>query len=153
MTLLRKSLRALSLPSSILILVALSASAAQAQLIEEMNMTIPFDFTVQDQHFDAGTYTLSSIDADDKTSFKIVGTESEAEAVFLTRSLATDPEIDKPHVVFDLVNGQHVLSEIRIPARSIARAVIVEPSDSTASMKPAASADETVIIDLTSRES
>lgn len=84
---------------------------AQAEVREQIVVTLPFDFVVRGQILPAGTYTVSSF-SDDKLEGLVLSSYDNHVSVIVLPTTVGSAEADKPSVSFKRIGDSNVLSKI-----------------------------------------
>ena len=84
---------------------------AKAQVVDQIVVTIPFEFVVAGQTLPAGTYRVNRL-SDDKWEGLILSSfENRATAIVRPIEVESIPD-NKAHVSFETAGGEHFLSKI-----------------------------------------
>jgi hypothetical protein len=84
---------------------------AKAQAVDQIIVTIPFEFVVAGKTLPAGTYRVNRV-SDDKWEGLILSSfENRASAIVRPIEVESIPD-DKAHVSFETAGGEHFLSKI-----------------------------------------
>jgi homoserine dehydrogenase len=99
------------------ILVALVSFAglgitAKAQVVEQIVVTIPFEFVAAGKTLPAGTYTINRLSDDRFAGLVIRSFENRASAIVLPAEVESAPA-DKAQVSFETAGDEHFLSKIK----------------------------------------
>ena len=89
----------------------LSVVSVKAQT-SRISMNIPFDFTVGQRTFPAGTYTLEPARSDSRTVWLLKSEAGKDRLVFITNSAWTKENIPQNRLVFNQYGDRHILSQI-----------------------------------------
>jgi hypothetical protein len=90
---------------------------AKAQVVDQVVMTIPFQFVVAGETLPAGTYRVNRL-SDDKWEGLILSSfENRAGAIVHPIEVESTDEVEsthdgKPHVSFEIAGGEYFLSKI-----------------------------------------
>jgi hypothetical protein len=87
------------------------SAVAQAEVRDEIVVTLPFDFVVSGENLPAGTYTVSRL-SDDKLDGLILSSQRNHVSVVVHPTAVGDAVADKPSVSFNHVGNSHFLSQI-----------------------------------------
>jgi len=93
------------------------ASISQADWEPRLQVTIPFQFSVDNSTLPAGEYVFSTSPAE-ANALRIYRIDGDAGVLTLTQEIA-DSEVPAetiPGVVFETLNGKHFLEQIHIPS-------------------------------------
>ena len=93
-------------------LLAASLRPAAAQVVYPLEFNIPFDFTVSEKTFPAGTYTVSPMSSYSEGVFALRDMDSKKEIVFLAESAESANVPRKSELIFVKVGDHYFLSEI-----------------------------------------
>lgn len=94
------------------LIVMTAAGAAFALQSEQLKVTVPFRFTVNEKVLPAGTYEIFYADVNDETSMDVRATNGTAEDTFFVEDLAAPEGAPKTELVFDEIGTQHFLRQI-----------------------------------------
>jgi len=90
---------------------------AKAQVLDQVVMTIPFQFVVAGKTLPAGTYRVNRVSADKWDGLIFSSFENRAGAIVRPIEVESIHEVErthdgKPHVSFETAGGEHFLSKI-----------------------------------------
>jgi hypothetical protein len=94
-----------------LIGVAGLGMAARGQVLDQIQVSIPYEFVVAGKTLPAGTYRVSRLSDNDEETLVLSSVESRAR-VMVPSTTVESTQADKPEVSFEQVGGQHFLSKI-----------------------------------------
>ena len=94
-----------------LIGVAGLGMAARGQVLDQIQVNIPYEFVVAGKTLPAGTYRVSRLSDNDEETLVLSSVESRAR-VMVPSTTVESTQADKPEVSFEQVGGQHFLSKI-----------------------------------------
>jgi hypothetical protein len=115
--------------------------AAKAETPDAIIVTVPFDFVVSGKALPADTYTVST-PSDNKFGPLLLTGRENGNSVFLRPFERKSVSINKPHLSFEQVGGQHLLRTIqttegiynlRLPRSAVLAAAASSHSGGTAS--------------------
>ena len=96
--------------------VLLSAASSQAQTHGKLKAHIPFAFYVQNQRFDAGDYTIESVNPQTgQTNLLIKRTDGTARRLVIMTPKEVNGRETQAALSFNRYGGDYILSEIRNP--------------------------------------
>jgi len=98
---------------------ALLASCLCAQPGQMLTAKVPFDFTVGNQHFDAGAYTVSTGVA--QSTILVRGEENGSARFVMTISTQADNVPERPKLVFNRYGDHYFLSQVWIGGTNLGR--------------------------------
>lgn len=105
--------------SFIAIAVAFSGTSALAQSVTRINASIPFDFTIGGEVFEAGKYVMR-VEKMPSGAEKLEMRDAKNRIVYQAFTLQNgDSTLGKPELIFDRVGGQAVLERIRLENKGI----------------------------------
>jgi hypothetical protein len=84
---------------------------AKAQVVDQVVVTIPFQFVVAGKTLPAGTYHVNRVSDDRWAGLILSGFENRASAIVLPNEVESAPA-EKAHVSFETAGGEHFLSRI-----------------------------------------
>ena len=85
---------------------------AKAQVVDQVVVTIPFEFVVAGKTLPAGAYRVNRVSSNDRWEGLILSSfENRASAIVLPSEVESAPD-DKAHVSFETAGGEHFLSKI-----------------------------------------
>ena len=84
---------------------------AKAQVVDQIVVTIPFEFVVAGKTLPAGTYRVNPVSDDRWGGLILSGVENRASAIVLPNEVESAPA-DKAHVSFETAGNEHFLSKI-----------------------------------------
>jgi tetraacyldisaccharide-1-P 4'-kinase len=84
---------------------------AKAQVVDQIVVTVPFEFVVAGKTLPAGTYRVSSMSDDRWGALILSGVKNHASAIVLPNGVENAPA-EKVHVSFETAGDEHFLSEI-----------------------------------------
>ena len=84
---------------------------AKAQVVDQIVVTIPFEFVVAGKTLPAGTYRVNRVSDDRWAGLILSGAENRAGAIVLPNDVE-DAHADKAHVSFETAGDEHFLSKI-----------------------------------------
>ena len=87
------------------------AITAKAQVLDEIVVTIPFEFVVAGKTLPAGTYRVNRASDDRWAGLIFSSFENRASAIVLPNDVE-DAHADKAHVSFETSGNEHFLSKI-----------------------------------------
>jgi hypothetical protein len=93
--------------------------AAQAQAVNAVVITVPFDFVAGEKLMPAGRYTVRRITSDAESALIIRSVDGRASAVFLTNTGHAGPRGSA--LVFRLRGDRHFLAEVAMPGAASVR--------------------------------
>ena len=125
--------------------LAALAAASRAQAVDQIIVTVPYEFVVSGKTLPAGTYRVNRLNDRDLSELEITGVNNRAGA--LLRSSEVNPtREDKPTVSFQHVGDQYFLNKIETadhiftipvsaakPATAVAMKKQTSPSPSSSS--------------------
>jgi hypothetical protein len=82
----------------------------QAQVVDQIVVTIPFEFVVAGKALPAGTYRVSSVSDDRWGGLILKGVKNYASAIVLPNEVENAP-VEKAHVNFEIAGNEHFLSK------------------------------------------
>jgi hypothetical protein len=85
--------------------------AAKAQVVDQIVMTVPFEFVAAGKTLPAGTYTVRRVFDSNERALIISSYENNASAIILPGEVESAPT-DKPEVSFETAGDEHFLSKI-----------------------------------------
>jgi hypothetical protein len=101
------------------ITLCLTVISASAQGAHRYQSSIPFDFTVGDQAFKAGDYTLTVVNPEsDKTVFAIRNLATGEARLLATTPKTSNARQESAALNFMLIDGQHYLATVTGPELS-----------------------------------
>ena len=103
--------RSLRILMALLGFAALGATPKAAQVVDQLNMTVPFQFVISGKTLPAGTYQVHRVWKDNLEALVITNTENNASATVLPTEVASTAA-NKPQVSFETAGGEHFLSKI-----------------------------------------
>jgi hypothetical protein len=83
---------------------------AKAQVVDQIIVTIPFEFVVAGKTLPAGTYRVSPVSDDRWEGLILSGVKNHASAIVLPNEVENAAE--KAHVSFETAGDEHFLSKI-----------------------------------------
>jgi hypothetical protein len=92
-------------------LAVLGATPKAAQVVDQIDMTVPFEFVISDKTLPAGTYRVNRVWNDNLEALVITNTENNASATVLPTEVESSAA-KKPQVSFETAGGEHFLSKI-----------------------------------------
>jgi len=87
------------------------AITAKAQAVDQIVVTIPFEFVAAGKSLPAGTYRVNRVWNDDRGVLILSSYENRASAIVLPAEVETHPS-NKPQVSFETAGDEHFLSKI-----------------------------------------
>lgn len=108
----------LPIPHIVLVVLLVTiASISQADWEPRLQVTIPFQFSVDDSTLPSGEYVFSTSPAE-TNALRIYRVDGDAGVLTLTQEIADSevPAETVPGVVFETLNGRHFLEQIHIPS-------------------------------------
>src|SRR4029453_415652 len=84
---------------------------AKAQVVDQIVVTIPFEFVVAGKTLPAGTYRVNRVSDDRWAGLILSSFENRASAKFLPKK-GKSPPAEKAHVSFETAGDEHFLSRI-----------------------------------------
>jgi hypothetical protein len=84
---------------------------AKAQVVDQIVVTIPFEFVVAGKTLPAGTYRVNRASDDRWAGLIFSGVENRAGAIVLPNDVE-DAHADKAHLSFETAGNEHFLSKI-----------------------------------------
>jgi hypothetical protein len=103
--------RSLRILMALLGFAVLGATPKAAQVVDQINMTVPFQFVVSGKTLPAGTYRVNRVWNDNLEALVITNTENNASATVLPTEVASTA-VNKPQVSFETAGGEHFLNKI-----------------------------------------
>ena len=86
---------------------------AKAQVVDQIVVTIPFEFVVAGKTLPAGTYRVNRASDDRWAGLIFSSFENRASAIVLPNEVESAPaDADKAHVSFETAGNEHFLSKI-----------------------------------------
>jgi hypothetical protein len=95
----------------LLLVAAVSSARAQSAAIEG-RANIPFAFTVSDQSFPAGTYTVERISQNISNCLRLRSADNSASVIFLTLPAKRTNESKQPRLVFNVYGDEYFLTQV-----------------------------------------
>ncbi len=92
--------------------LALTAVAAQAQIIHGVDASVPFAFTAGSTKLPAGSYVIRVLDIEDPHVLTIADKSGKVEVLINTQAARVDQPPAKTDLVFDKVGDREFLSQI-----------------------------------------
>jgi hypothetical protein len=83
---------------------------AKAQVVDQIVVTIPFEFVVAGKALPGGTYRVSSVSDDRWGGLILKGVKNHASAIVLPNEVENAP-VEKAHVNFEIAGNEHFLSK------------------------------------------
>ena len=102
-------------------------SAFAESIDEQINTDVPFSFVVGKTTLPAGSYTIRFIGQHDQVAMVIQSTDERLSVDFLTGSIEASVPPKDTYLLFEDINGKHVLSQVWLNSDNVGRQVI-EPS-------------------------
>ena len=93
-------------------LLAIGVKSASAQVIDGLEFNVPFDFTVADKSFPAGTYIVSPLGNYSEGVFALRDLDSKRESIFMVENSEKATIPNKSELIFEKVGDHYFLSEI-----------------------------------------
>jgi hypothetical protein len=84
---------------------------AKAQVVDQIVVTIPFEFVVAGKTLPAGTYRVNPVSDDRWGGLILSGVKNHASAIVLPNEVENAPA-EKAHVSFETAGNEHFLSKI-----------------------------------------
>jgi hypothetical protein len=84
---------------------------AKAQVVDQIVVTIPFEFVVAGKTLPAGTYRVNRLSDDKWAGLILSGVKNRASAIVLPNDVESAPA-DKAHVSFETAGDEHFLSKV-----------------------------------------
>ena len=84
---------------------------AKAQVVDQIVVTIPFEFVVAGKTLPAGTYRVNRVSDDRWAGLIFSSFENRASAIVLPNDVESAPA-DKAHVSFETAGDEHFLSKV-----------------------------------------
>jgi hypothetical protein len=91
--------------------LAALAGAARAQAVDQLVVTVPYDFVVEGKTLPAGTYTVRRTNDRDINELSITSFENRTGALLISSQVSEVREY-KPTLTFEHVGDQYILSKI-----------------------------------------
>ena len=101
----------------LVVVLAMMASISQADWEPRLQVTIPFQFSVDNSTLPAGEYVFSTSVAE-ANALRIYRVDGDAGVLTLTQEIADSdvPTETVPGVVFETLNGKRFLEQVHIPS-------------------------------------
>ena len=125
--------------------LAALAAASRAQAVDQIIVTVPYEFVVSGKTLPAGTYRVNRLNDRDLSELEITGVNNRAGALLRSSEVSPTRE-DKPTVSFQHVGDQYFLNKIETadhiftisvsaakPATAVAMKKQTSPSPSSSS--------------------
>jgi hypothetical protein len=92
--------------------LAIYPTQAHAQIIGDIDATIPFQFHVGNTKFPAGEYRIHVLDDSDLTTMEISSMDGSASALFQVREADTNSEPTKTELIFNKYGTRYFLAKM-----------------------------------------
>jgi hypothetical protein len=89
----------------------LGITAKAAQVVDQIVLTVPFEFVVAGKTLPAGTYRVNRLWNDNLKALVISSYENNVSATVLATEVESAP-VNKPQVTFETAGNEHFLSKI-----------------------------------------
>jgi hypothetical protein len=112
---------------TLFLFTGIGAISASAQVVDIIDATIPFDFTVNDTAFPAGEYSIKRVNSNHQRTMILRDGEGRNLIFFLTNEAIAHGTPDDTELIFNVVGNRYFLSKIFEEGNS--RGVALVPSD------------------------
>lgn len=102
----------LSLFIALVFALTLYPSKAQAQIIDQLDVDIPFQFHAGNAKFPAGTYTVRVLDNTDLGVMEISGADGSTSALFEVRDTQANSTPVKSEFIFNKYGNRYFLAKV-----------------------------------------
>jgi hypothetical protein len=85
---------------------------AHAQIIRDLEVTIPFQFHAGDAKLPAGTYVIHTLDNSNLTIMEISNEDGSTSALFEVRDAETNPAPAKSELIFNKYGNRYFLAKV-----------------------------------------
>jgi hypothetical protein len=120
------------------------AISASAQVVDTIEATIPFDFTVRDTTYPAGFYSIKRVRQENGKAMVLRNQERKNLVVFMTNAASLHDYADRSMMVFHRIGDRYFLSEVYEEGSEVG--IAVQRSDSEKRLERELSSMPTVIV-------
>jgi hypothetical protein len=100
------------------------ATSASAQVVDIIEATIPFDFTIHDKSLPAGSYSIKRVNSNHQRTMVIRDSEGKNLFAFLANTTYADGIPEDTQLVFNVVGNRYFLSQIFEEGNDLGVAVV-----------------------------
>jgi hypothetical protein len=97
---------------AVMFMLTVSPRSAHAQIIGEIEVTIPFQFHVGNAKLPAGKYIIHPLDNTDLTTMEISSADGSASALFEVRDAETNSAPPKTELIFNKYGNRYFLAKL-----------------------------------------
>jgi hypothetical protein len=87
-------------------------SRAQAQIVGDLGINIPFEFHVGNVTLPAGQYRIHTLDESDLTGMEITSADGSASALFQVQAIVANPAPAKSVLIFNKYGDRYFLAKL-----------------------------------------
>jgi hypothetical protein len=129
------------------LLLLLTFSSAMAQSDRQTIIHIPFNFTVGEKAFTAGTYVIERNRKDSDTVWVIRHEDNAGKALLLTNPVRSIDTVEETRLVFNKYDDLYFLSEFWIPGSNTGRTIQISNRERALEKALAEKRQEHILID------
>ncbi len=97
---------------TLFLFTGIGAVSASAQVVDIIEATIPFDFTINDNTLPAGNYSIKRVNSNHQRTMVIRDAEGKNLFLFLTNTAQAGGTPEDTELIFNVVGGHYFLSQI-----------------------------------------
>jgi hypothetical protein len=102
----------LSLLVALVFMLTISPTKAHAQIVGDLDVTIPFQFHAGDAKFPAGKYTIHAVDNSDLTVMEISSADGSSSALFEVRDAEANSTPARSELIFNKYGNRYFLAKL-----------------------------------------
>ena|ERR1044072_4462763 len=102
----------------------IGAVSASAQVVDIIEATIPFDFTINDMNLPAGDYSIKRVNSNHQRTMVIRDADGKNLILFLTDEAYASGTPDDTELIFNVVGNRYFLSRIFEEGNSLGVAIV-----------------------------